>query len=219
MIKKIIKILILFIILFGYCKNFAVAESGYIKYDEYNIYGYKFNPGDDINFFVKANKNFKKFESSKTKEDKNFYLQEAMRYYFLLSQIDDNSIDAHIGLGKVYDAMGIDNYAQEHFYKAYNINRNNPELNYCFGNYFYKRKNYIQALKYYKIAYKNLYSNNLELNIKLAIIYEKLADLEKSKLFYQKANQLSNGNAYFKSKIHLLDDLNYSNSQYYLFVK
>lgn len=212
MIKKIIYILIVFIILTS--ANLALAQEGYL---EYNIYGYRFKPTDKVLFLKNGNENLKLYEQSKIDNDRMEYLQEAMRYYFLVTKIDNNSINAHIGLGTVYDEMHLDKYAQEHFFKAYNLNRNNADLNLRFGDFYYKRKNYIKALSYYKIAYRYGYSSNFDLNKKIAIIYDKLADLDSSRDFYLNALRLDPKNKDLIKKIKSLDNINYKDSQYYLF--
>lgn len=212
MIKKIIYILILFIILMGASPLFA--HEGYL---EYNIYGYQFKPKDKVTFLTKASRNLKLYEEAKNQVDKKFYLQEAMRYYFLVTKIDENSINAHIGLGRIYDEMGLDRYAQEHFFKAYNLNQNNAELNLRFGDYHYKRENYIKALSYYKTAYTYGYYNDFILNKKMATTYEKLADIENSRQFYMNALRLDSSQDELIAKIKSLDKLNYTDSQYYFF--
>lgn len=214
MIKKLIYILILFIILTNSVQ--AITKEGSA---EYNIYGYKFKKGDNIAFLKNANKNFDLSQTSQTESDKKFYLQEAMRYYFLLSKIDINSIAAHIGLARVYDEMNLDKLAKEHFFLAYDINNKNPELNLRFGDFYYKRQDFRTALPYYKTAYINGYFANPGLNQNLGVIYEKLADIETSKKFYIVAQRLNPQNLELQNKIQLLDAINYSQSQYYLFLK
>jgi tetratricopeptide (TPR) repeat protein len=214
MFKKIIHILI-FSLIFSVNPVFA-EENGYL---EYNIYGYEFKNGDNVKFLKNADRNIKLWEISTTEADKKFYLQEALRYYYLLSIMEKNSINAHIGLGKVFDEMNLDKYAQEHFYKAYNINKNNADLNLKFADYYYKRKDFIKALKHYKLANQHGLSGSEHVNRRIAILYEKLADIDKSKEFYSRTLRFDPKNKDLKKKIHSLDDLNYSETQYYLFIK
>ncbi len=214
MIKKVIYILTLII----FCTNFAFGETRQagINYDGYL---YTFRQGDETKFLKNANISLLLFEKSQIQSDKNFYLQEAMRYYFLLSQINHASIDAHIGLGRVYDEMNLDKYAKEHFYIALNLNKLNPKTNYNFANFHYKRNDLITALYFYKIAHKYGYSNDYELNYRLGTIYEKLADIENSKSFYKNSLRFRPQNQELANKIRLLDELNYAQSQYYLIKK
>lgn len=218
MIKKLIYILILFIICANIQGNsvFAQTQNAYL---EYNGYKYSFKPGDEIKFLKNANTSMLLFEKSLVTVEKAFYLQEAMRYYFLLSQINPKSIDAQVGLGRVYDVMKLDKYAKEHFFMALNMDNTNPQTNFYFANFYYDRSDFITAISYFKQAYEHGYSKNYELNYKMGVIYEKLADIESAKKFYTYALRLNPINADLGNKIRLLDELNYSHSQYYLYRK
>lgn len=212
MIKKLIYILIMIIIPANFA--LAVTQGAYV---EYNVYQYAFKPNDKAKFIENANTNIQAWETSKNNDIKKHHLQEAMRYYFLVSQIDNSSIDAQIGLGRIYDEMKSDRLAKEHFFLAYNADNHNPKLNFYFGNFYYKRNDLITALFHYKRAYNYGYSNNYYLNYRLGLIYEKLADIETSKKFYIKAQKLNPNTPGLDYKIGLLDELKYSESQYYLF--
>lgn len=214
MFKKLIYILIIIVICCNSC--LAQTQEGYI---EYNGYQYKFKPGDEAKFLKNANVNMVKFEQAKTIPDKVFYMQEALRYYFLLEKINSKNVEAQIGLGRVYNEIKKDSYAKKHFFNALNMDRQNPKTNYYFANFYYSRNDFINALYYYKQAYACGYSKSYELNYRLATTYEKLADIETAKNFYKMAYRLKPSNANLIDKIRLLDELNYSNSQYYLFRK
>lgn len=214
MIKKLILILILFII----SGNFASADtqSGYA---DYNIYQYSFNKEEAYKFIKNAKVYMKAWENSIVKINREYYLREAMKYYFLTTKIDKGSMEANIGLGRVYDELNQDELALKHFYLAYNIDNTNPKLNYYFGNFYYKRNELIKADFHYRRAYTKGYNNNFDLNYKLGKLYEKLADIESAKEFYTKALRIAPENPELANKIRLLDELNYSCSQYYLFKK
>ncbi|MFA7658191.1 MAG: hypothetical protein WCY19_02025 [Candidatus Gastranaerophilaceae bacterium] len=212
MIKKLIYILILFIT-FSHPAS-AQTQNAYL---EYSGYQYAFKPGDEAKFLKNANSNILLFEKSTETAERVFYLQEAMRYYFLLSKIKPKSIDAQIGLGRIYDELGLDSYAKKHFFVALDFNNKNPRTNYYLGDFYYRRSDLLEALMYYKKAYANGYSNNYKLNYKMAVIYEKLADIESAKKFYSNTLKITPQNAELGNKIRLLDELNYDKSQYYLF--
>lgn len=217
MIKKLIYILILFIFFVNATgKASADTQNAYL---EYNGYPYVFKQGDETKFMKKANIDMLMWEKSQTQIDKDFYLHDALRYYFMIMQINNKSIDARIGLGRVYDALKLDEYAQEHFYSALNLNNRNPKTNFYFANYYFNRDEYMAALFYYKRACDEGYQKNYDLNYKMGTIYEKLADIETAKKFYTKALALKPKNTELIEKIRLLDELNYSQSQYYLFGK
>lgn len=212
MIKKLIYILIL-IILIGN-SAFAKPQTGYLEFDGFP---YELKQGDDIKFLKDANNSMLLSEKPQPLYKKIFYLQNAMKYYFLLSKANPTSIDAQIGLGRVYDELKADRHAKEHFFNAINFNNKNPNANFYFGNFYYKRNDLITALYYYKIAYNNGYANNYYLNYRMGIIYEKLADNKNAKSHYTSALKLNSQDLELRNKIRLLDELNYSQSQYYLY--
>lgn len=214
MFKKIIYILIVIIFFSNAAK--ADTQNAHVKYEDFL---YKFSPGDEVRFLKKADGFMDKWISATKAQDKAFYLAEAMRYYFLTTKVDKSSIEAQIGLGRVYDEMNIDIFAKKHFFNAYNMNNQNPKLNYYFGNYYKKRNELVAAMEHYKVAYNSGYSNNYFLNYQIASTYEKLADIENAKKFYTRANKLNPRATNLKNKIRLLEDLNYSSSQYYLYDK
>lgn len=214
MIKKLIHILTIFIILGNPVS--AKMQEGYL---EYGGFSYKFKSNDAKSFITQANKNMFMFENSLKQQDKNFYLNEAMRYYFMLSKVQVSSIDAQVGLGRVYDEMHRDIYAKKHFFVAVDLNPKNAAANFHFANFYYKRSDLITALFYYKRAFDNGYQNKFEVNYRIGEIYEKLADLESAKAFYANAYKLKPDNDALLEKIQQLGQSNYSESQYYLFKK
>lgn len=214
MFKRIIYILAIFVI-FG-IPTMACPQYTNVKYDDIQ---YKFSPGDKVKFLKKADGYMDKWTAASTPQDKAFYLANAMRNYFMLAKVDKSSIEAQIGLGHVYDEMNADIYAKKHFFIAYNMDNKNPKLNYYFGNYYKKRNALVTAMEHYKVAYNSGYSNNYFLNYQIADTYEKLADIENAKKYYSRAQKLNPNATDLKNKIRLLEDLNYSGSQYYLFDK
>jgi len=214
MIKKTFYIFIIFLSL----SNATIAQTQNASV-EYNGQKYEFKKGDDAKFLKSANTNMTLFENSMNLEDKVYYLQESMRYFFMVSQINPRSVDAQLGLARVYDEMKLDRYAKKHFYVALDFAPKSAKNNYYFGDFYYKRKDYVNAIYYYQKAYQFGLSKNYDLNYKQAVTYEKLADIETAKKFYQKAFEINPQNIELENKIRLLDDLNYSKSQYYLFRK
>lgn len=188
-------------------------------YLNYNGYLYSFKPGDETKFLKNANKNMLMFEKSTNSVNKQFYLQEAMRYYYMVSIINPGLVDAQLGLARLYDEMNIDNFAQKYFFVSLDLDNHNPKSNFYFAQYYYKRNDFIKALSYYKKAYDYGYSKNYETNYQMGVIYEKLADIKSAIKFYKSALKLKPKNSELADKIRLLDELNYSESQYYLFSK
>jgi len=205
MIKRLIYILILIV----FCVNSAKATVQNACL-EYNGYPYTFKYGDDVKFMKKANIDMLMWEKSQIQSDKDFYLHDALRYYFLVTQFNPKLIEARVGLGRVYDALKLDLYAEEHFSAALNLNNRNPKTNFYFANYYFDRDEYMKALYYYKNSYNDGYQKNYELNYKMGIIYEKLADIDNSIKYYSNAVKLKPSNTELIEKIRLLDELNYA---------
>lgn len=214
MIKKLIYIIILTVIFANYA--YADLIEAEIRYGE--VY-YAFKPGDEQKFLSNAKVNMQKAENVKNVQERVSYLQEAMHYYFMVEKINNSSIEAQIGLGRIYDELKFDSIAQKHFFKALSLNPKNPGTNYYFANFYYKRNDLINAFTYYKRAYQFGYQNNYYLNKQLATVCEKLADIETAKTYYQAALNLKQNDTLVAQKIKTLNNLNYNSSQYYLFSK
>lgn len=214
MIKKLIYIYILIVIF--HSPAIAKPHQAQVQMDN-KIYSSCYK---DSSLTLKyANQNMLLWEHAAENAKKQIYLEQAMRFYYLTNAIDCLQIDANIGLGRVYDAMGLDRQSKDFFSRSINMNPLNSKANFYFGNYYFKRKDYVTALNFYKNAYTNGMSDNFELNFRIGVIYEKLADLSSAKVFYKKALELSPTDTKLPEKIRLLDELNYSDSQYYLFRK
>ncbi len=161
-----------------------------------------------------AEKDFELYFVTKDKITAEKYLNAAMNKYYILTQIDPTDIDAYIKLGKIYDEKNVSYLAKEYFYKALNINKEASLANFYFGDYYYKRNDYKKALYHYKIAYNNGVAKTYDFNLKLATIYEKLADLSNAKKFYEISYNIK-ADSKVKEKIQLLNELNYDKSDYY----
>lgn len=214
MLKKLILILILILTQGSVNIAFAQTQTGGVEYEGYY---YSFEPGAAKKFLDNANRNYAMFEKAQTPIDKNFYIHEAMRYYFLLSQADKTSVEANIGLGRIYDAMGLDSYAKKHLFTSLNLAYKNPKPNFYFANFYYTRGDLINARHYYMRAYNCGYSRHSDLNYRLGVVYEKLADIESALKYYRQAAALGSKEADLDNKIQMLEGLNYNESQYYLF--
>lgn len=214
MTKKLFIILILIII--PNTPIFAQTQKGCVEFEGIP---YNYELKDKPLYLQKADKNMVLFEKSTSQKEKKIYLKEAMKYYFFTSKIDPGSIDAHIGLARIYDELNIDRYAKKHFSLAYNINHTNPKMSMYFGDFYYKRHDLVTAMSYYNTALNNGYSNNYTLHYKLGRLNEKLADIEMAKKHYNMAYKLNAASVELANKINTLKDLNYSETQYYLFNK
>ena len=166
------------------------------------------------NIRQEAQKDFHMYFNTSESLQKEKYLNSAMQKYYILTQINPSDTDAYIKLGKIYDEKNISELAKNCFYKALNISKEAALANLYFGDYYYKRNDYKKALYYYKIAYNNGISKTYDFNLKLATIYEKLADLSNAKKFYEISYNMKADNK-VGEKIQLLNELNYDKSDYY----
>ena len=120
-----------------------------------------------------ADKSFEMFINSSENTQKEKFLQDAMSKYYTLTMVNGDMILPYVQLGRIYDETDNSKLAKECFCKASNIRAKDPILNFYFGEY------------YYKIANEGGFSNKYELYMRLAITYEKIADIANAKKFYQ----------------------------------
>lgn len=181
MLKKFFIFLGIFFIL----QNICYADL--TGYTSFNTYSRK----DSAFLIKKANDNLRLYEKTENKELKDKYLKEALKNYYICAKVDFSNIEAHIGLGKVYDEMGVDRYAKMEFNSAYNIDNKNPKLNYRYGDFYFKRRQLSLAQQYFERAYKYGYDKNPDLNLKMSKAYTKLAQPEKAEEHLKMANELT----------------------------
>lgn len=117
-----------------------------------------------------------KYERNETPELNSMYLQSALYNYYVATKKDSFSVEALIGLGRVYMALDMLNEAKNVLFKAYSYDKNNPDTNFYFAQYNYKISEYKTALKYYKRAKKFGYKDVITLEEKLIKCYDKLGE-------------------------------------------
>lgn len=211
------KVSALFITLFILCFSSAyAAQSGYL---EYNSVLFDYSKLNTAAIQKEADEYFDKFITSSNEQDKEQYLNAAMSKYYLLTKIDYSQITPYIQLARIYDEKNKNRLAKEYFYKASNLDINNPYANFYFGEFYFKRNDYKKALRYYNIAYNNGLNNLYDLNLRLATIYEKFADLVNAKKFYELSYSMNPNNVELKQKIQSINELNYNKSEYYYFIR
>ncbi len=202
------KILCLFICLIIFVLPCFSVEKGSVKYED-NLMDYSVLDGQKI--LQEADAFFKQYETTK---DVNC-LGTAMGKYYIVTKIYPVEIYPMVQLARTYDEKKLDKFAKEYFSICYDINKKDPYLNYYLGDFYYKRNDYKRALRYFRRAYDNGYSEYYDLNIKIATIYEKFADLLKAKYYYEKAFAMNPTNTSLKDKTLQIESLNYYNSGYY----
>ena len=203
--KKILNLAVCLLIFVLPC--FAV-EKGSVKYED-NLMDYSVLDGHKI--LQEADSFFEQYETTKNPN----YLSTAMGKYYIVTKIYPIEIYPMVQLARTYDEKKLDKFAKEYFSICYDINKKDPYLNYYMGDFYYKRNDFKRALRYFKRAYDNGYSEYYDLNVKIATIYEKFADLLTAKYYYEKAFSLNQSNTNLKDKALQIESLNYENSGYY----
>lgn len=203
----------LFIIISALCiLPCSAVEKGAVKYDD-EIVDYALINGKTVQ--AEADYFFDQYQISKDTK----YLSTAMGKYYILTKIYPLEIYPTVQLARTYDEKNLDKFAKEYFNIGYDIDRSNPYLNYYFGDFYYKRSDFKRALRFFKIAYKNGYSDYYDLNMKIATIYEKFADLVSAKYYYERAYSLNPSNSFLKDKALQIQSLNYDKSEYYYHIR
>lgn len=211
------KVSALFITLFILsCSHSYASQSGYL---EYNSVLFDYSKLNAAAIQKEADEYFEKFITSSDELFKEQYLNAAMSKYYLITRIDYSQITPYIQLARIYDEKNNNRLAKEYFYKASNLDVNNPYANFYFGEFYFKRNDYKRALRYYNIAYNNGLNNRYDLNLRLATIYEKFADLVNAKKFYEVSYSMNPNNVELRQKIQSLNELNYDKSEYYHFIR
>ncbi len=190
---------------------FAI-EFGTIKYDDAVIdYSVINKPAVLKNaeyYFKQA------LEASDSASRKNF-LQKASGEYFILTRIEPQNLYYMVQMARIYDMENNNRYAKEYFFNALKIDKQNARTNYYFGEYYYKRNEYIKALYFYNAALDSGYGENYEILIKMALAYEKLGDLLRANQYYKKAYIINPSNSGLSGKIKEIEHLKYKDTGYY----
>ncbi len=131
-------------------------------------------------------------------------LDTAIEYYKKACELSFGNIDATLGLGMSYLYAGRMKDAKKTFLIAINQAPTSPNVNFCLGEYYFKQKEYIRALKYYIRAEENGYNEDFETNYQIGIIYEKLGDVQNAKKYYLKCTHLNGKNSELYSRLERL---------------
>lgn len=190
----------------------AVLQKGGLEYDD-NRFDY--SALDTRKLINEGNQYFDSALKAARKYERNEAFANAMGKYYLVTKADEKNVYAITQIARIHALRNEPRYAKQNFYKAVGIEPDNSYANFYFGEFYFNGKDYNRALPYYIKAYRNNYANSYILNYRLGIIYEKLADLEKSKFYYEKALKLNPGDDNLKSKIQTINNLNYGKSEYY----
>ena len=141
-------------------------------------------------------------------------MTQALNIYTILQNVNPENIEYSVRLGRLYEKIGKDRYAKGNFSRAIGINSSKPEPYFYFGEYYYNKRLYRKALKYYNEAYKKGYEANYDLLYKMGDVYEKLGDT-RSALKYLKAAEKQSPNSGISAIIKYVEAQDSSNSLYY----
>lgn len=172
-------------------------------------------PVNEAELSAKADNYFDKALLSQDVALKNDYLKQAQNGYYTLSNLERGNIYPVIQLARINDLLHNDKYAKAYFMSALGMDNKNVDANYYFGNFYFDRKNYRLALKYYRKSLENGLKQNSDMLLKMALIYEKLGDLSQSSKYYKKAFLLNPNSEEIPDKIRSLEKNNYKNTGYY----
>lgn len=171
--------------------------------------------GVDVKKLAKeADKSFYSGLESTDRLTKEAYLNEALKKYMLLLKFKQDDVIVCTQLGIIYDNLNNSSSAKQYFTRAININSTNPYANFNFAEHYFYKKSYFEALEYYLTAYRHGYKNYYELNLKLAQTYERLGDIDKAKIYYDKSLKLNPAHKWISNKIKSLNKIYYSKSDF-----
>lgn len=198
------KIFLLLIFVFLISSPAFCAKSGGVEYHDY-LFDYSHLEQEPIQ--QEADSLLAKALVQNDEQIKNDLLHQAMKNYYILLKISPGNVDALNKRALIYDIQNRNLLAKSFFSRSLNIQKDNPETNYLVGDYFYKRRDFKRALRYFSAAYENGF-NNFDINYKLAIVYEKLGDLCNAKRFYQEAYSLDESRSEILEKIQSIPEEN-----------
>ncbi len=197
------KILLLIIFLLTASPAFCAKAGGV----EYHDYLFDYSNLDAGPIAAEAESLLEQALVETDKNVKNDLLHRAMKNYYILLKITPDDVNVLNKRALIYDLQDKNLLARSYFSRSLNIAKDNPETNFLVGDYFYKRRDFKRALKYYSAAYQNGY-NNYDINFKLAVVYEKLGDLCNAKRFYQEAYSLDGTQNFLIEKIENIPEEN-----------
>ena len=170
---QLFRFLFLFLLITLTANNCQAALSGSIDYKipiEYS----KINEKE-----LSTQAEFYYNKALKTTDNKqNDDISEALILYTMLSNKNPKNIVYSLRAGALYDKIEKDRWAKGYFYRAMNIDPTRPEPYFYLGEFYFKRQNYRKALKMYKKAQTNGYSNHPQTVERLKRIYLMLGDYD-----------------------------------------
>ena len=180
------------------------AKSGGVEYHDY-LFDYSNLDAETLLTEAETFLNQALHEEDASLKDE--LLHKAMKNYYILLKISPNNIDVLNKRALIYDIQDRQILAKSYFSRSLNIAKDNPVTNYLVGDYFYRRRDFKRALRYFSVAYENGYSD-YDINYKLAVLYEKLGDLCNAKRFYLDAYSIDSSDSGLLDKIESIPEEN-----------
>ena len=146
---------------------------------------------------------------------KSEYMKKAEYEYNKIYLVKYDDIHSAIQLGRIYDYQKQDRYAKSYFSRALGLNYRNPYVNYYIANFYYDRKDYKKALRYYRKAMDYGIKEDIELLSKMGDIFEKFGDLRRANICYKRAFLADPANEDIPDKIREMEEINYNPAGYY----
>ena len=115
----------------------------------------------------------------------SMYLKKAQYFYYVASKNTPPSIDALIGLGRVYMLQGKNENAKNALFRAYSLDPYNADANFFFAQYCYENNDFEGALKYYNQALSLGYNDTAKTKEMIKKCYLKLGDEENAENIYE----------------------------------
>ena len=190
------------------------AQFGQLHYDDSDTY-IDYSQIDKASTRKSADYFFDKALKEKDYDTRKIYLERASGEYFILTQAQPKDIYPIIQLARVYDLEDQNSYAKAYFFQALKINKYDISANYYFGDFFYYRREYTKALKYYNVAFDQGLKENFDILYKMGIMYEKLGDLLRANQYYKKAFVLNQNKSDVADRIRAIESLKYQKTGYY----
>ena len=142
-------------------------------------------------------------------------LKRAQLEYSILAQAKQDDIYSVVRLARIYDMLKEDRYAKSYFSRAINIDYKNVEANRYFGDFYYSRKDYGKALRFYRQSYEYGQSEDFDTLYKMGSIYEKFGDIKRAGICYKKAFLINPNDENIPDKIRDIEEINTNQSGYY----
>ncbi len=200
----LLKVVLLITALFLFSSPAFSVKSGGVEYHDY-LFDYSHLDPEPI--MLEADALFSQALTQEDEKIKDDLLHQAMKNYYILLKISPGNVEVLNKRALIYDIQDRNILARSFFSRALNIEKDNPETNYLVGDYFYKRRDFKRALRYFSVAYENGY-NDFDITYKLAVVYEKLGDLCNAKRFYQEAYSFDETKSDILDKIESIPEEN-----------